>query len=115
MKQFFELSQAISALVLHHNSLVAGNRGMVCVELIVDRSLYGMEYYSLIILQLQVWNVTSRLHLTNTLRMSGQVVSLDSWNEYIAVGSTSVQLIQLNSTSEPKRILYTKNKYPVQV
>ena len=47
--------------------------------------------------------------------MSGQVVSLDSWNEYIAVGSTLVQLIWLNSTSEPQRILYAKDKDLVQV
>ena len=47
--------------------------------------------------------------------MSGQVVSLDSWNDYIAVGSTLVQLIQLNSTSEPRRIIYAKDKSPVQV
>ena len=41
------------------------------------------------------------------LNVSGQMFNLDSWDDYVAVGSSvSIQLIQLNQMPEPKRILY---------
>ena len=47
--------------------------------------------------------------------MPGQVISLDSWEDYIAVGSDVIQLIQLNSNGDPRRILYANRKDPILV
>lgn len=50
--------------------------------------------------------------------MAGQVTALDSWKDYVAVGSEVVQLIQLNSEKQldsPKRIVYTKKGDLMQV
>ena len=62
------------------------------------------------------WNSTAELSLTNTLKLAGSVESLDNWNDYVAVGSSVVQLIQLKpNRSEPNRILYAKEGDCLQV
>jgi hypothetical protein len=53
--------------------------------------------------------------LKTSLKIAGQVVSLDSWNDFVAVGSSVVQLIQLKPGADPKRILYAKGKDRLQV
>ena len=58
-------------------------------------------------IQLQMWDTTKDLSLELSLSLAGEVSSLDTWNDYVAVGSSVVQLIQLELSTEPKRILYT--------
>ena len=63
-----------------------------------------------------MWNAaTNDFSLETSLKIAGQVVSLDNWNDFIAVGSSVVQLIELESGAEPKRILYAKGKDHLQV
>lgn len=62
-----------------------------------------------------MWDTTDTLYLTLTLKLPGQTTSLDIWRDYIAVGSSVVQLIQLSPSSEPKRILYAKQNDLIQV
>ena len=63
-----------------------------------------------------MWDAaTTTLTLETSLKIAGKVVSLDSWNDFIAVGSSVVQLIKLESGADPKRILYAKGKDRLQV
>ena len=62
---------------------------------------------------MQVWD--KDLELTQSLQVAGQVISLDSWEDYIAVGSDVIQLIKLNSNGDPRRILYANRCDPIQV
>ena len=62
-----------------------------------------------------MWEENAGLRLNHSFKLAGQVISLDVWRGYIAVGSSVVQLIHLNSQGEPKRILYTKANDPLQV
>ena len=62
-----------------------------------------------------MWDATAELTLINSLSLAGQVFSLDSWNDYVAVGSSVVQLIQLKPNSEPRRVLYVKGGDHIQV
>ena len=62
-----------------------------------------------------MWDATAELTLMNSLNLAGQVFSLDSWNDYVAVGSSVVQLIQLKPNSEPRRVLYAKGGDHIQV
>ena len=43
------------------------------------------------------------------LKVAGQIASLDSLGEYIAIGSAVVQLVK-TSDSKPKRIIYRREK-----
>ena len=62
---------------------------------------------------MQVWNRDSEL--TQSLKGAGQVISLDSWEDYVAVGSEVIQLIKLNSNGDPSRTLYANRSDPIQV
>ena len=53
-----------------------------------------------------MWDTTQDISLELSLSVAGKVTSLDSWGDYIAVGSSVVQLIWLKPSIEPKRILY---------
>ena len=48
------------------------------------------------------------------MKAAGQIVSLDSFGEYIAVGSAVVQVFAI-SDSPPKRIIYRKAKEHLMV
>ena len=54
-----------------------------------------------------MWDVTEESAIEN-FKVAGRVASFDSWNGYIAVGSSIVQLINVNDTST--RVLYLKEK-----
>ena len=62
---------------------------------------------------MQVWERDSEL--TQSLQVAGQVISLDSWEDYVAVGSDVIQLIKLNSNGDPSRTLYANRSDPIQV
>ena len=63
-----------------------------------------------------MWDAATRdLTLKISLKLAGKVVSLDSWKDFIAVGSSVVQLIQLKPGADPKRILYVKGSDRLQV
>ena len=62
---------------------------------------------------MQVWERDSEL--TQSLQVAGQVISLDSWEDYVAVGSDVIQLIKLNSNGDPSRTLYANHSDPIQV
>ncbi len=63
---------------------------------------------------MQIWDRDSEL--TQSLQVAGQVISLDSWEDYVAVGSDVVQLIKLNlKGGDPSRILYANRSDPIQV
>ena len=47
--------------------------------------------------------------------LAGQVHSLDTWKDFIAVGSSVVQVIKLNTIGDPKRTLYIKGKNKLSV
>jgi hypothetical protein len=49
------------------------------------------------------------------LKLAGEVHSLDTWKDFIAVGSSVVQVIKLNPISDPKRTLYIKGKNKLSV
>ena len=66
-------------------------------------------------LQLQMWDTTKDISLELSLSLAGEVTSLDTWNDYVAVGSSVVQLIHLTLSTEPKRILYTSATSHFQV
>ena len=62
---------------------------------------------------MQIWDTASEL--TQSLQVAGQVISLDSWEDYIAVGSDVIQLIQLSSNGDPRRVLYANRDDPILV
>ena len=66
-------------------------------------------------MQLQVWDTTTDVSLKHTLSLAGKATSLDTWDDYIAVGSSVVQLIWLKPANEPKRILYARGTDRLQV
>ena len=62
---------------------------------------------------MQVWDRDSEL--VQSLQVAGKVVSLDSWEDYVAVGSDVIQLIKLNTNGDPSRTLYANRSDPIQV
>ena len=89
---------------------------MVNSESYTHRFFMSTSCLQLQCIQLQVWDTaTTNLTLKTSLKIAGQVVSLDSWNDFIAVGSSVVQLIQLKPGADPKRTLYAKGKNRLQV
>lgn len=63
---------------------------------------------------MQVWDCRD-LELTQSLQVPGQVISLDSWKDYVAVGSEVIQLIKLNPKGNPTRTLYANRSDPIKV
>ena len=66
-------------------------------------------------MQLQVWDTTVEVSLKHALNVAGKATSLDTWDDYIAVGSSVVQLILLKPANEPKRILYARGTDSLKV
>lgn len=62
--------------------------------------------------QIYIWD-DSKDHLVKNLKVAGEVASLDVWNDYIAVGSGAVQLIDIADNS--KRVQYMKRERRVSV
>ena len=62
-----------------------------------------------------MWDKTPELTLTASLKLAGEVHSLDTWKDFIAVGSSVVQVIKLNPISDPKRTLYIKGENKLAV
>ena len=56
-----------------------------------------------------IWDTANDL-IKQSLPVAGEVVSLDTWTDCLAVGSEVVQIIQLNDlkTKESKRTIYAK-------
>ena len=69
-----------------------------------------MDYMIIIIfVQVQIWDASNDL-IKQSFQVAGEVVSLDTWTECLAVGSEVVQIIQLSDlkTKRPKRTIYAK-------
>ena len=65
--------------------------------------------YLIYFLQVYIWDTANDL-IKQSLPVTGEVVSLDTWTDCLAVGSEVVQIIQLNDlkTKGPKRTIYAK-------
>ena len=112
------LPQPLCAMLLHQNTLVLGINGMVKLICIHFYELYDSRspLHAHDIVQLQFWDaISTTLTLKTSLKIAGNVVSLDSWNDFIAVGSSVVQLIHLKPGADPTRILYAKGRDHLQV
>lgn len=53
--------------------------------------------------------------ITSSVQVNGQVATLDSWEDCIAVGAEIVQLISNWLNTPTKRVLYVKREDPIQV